>query len=151
MQHIVRVLSAYLIPASPKNTLRPLHREKKTPALVAELGIPPESAAVSVKAAKDALLKVMPDSKAKAVSASDLFEDAGVIAPTTGYRALTALCEEGKIKRIGKPRKGHSSVYFLSDSWRQGIPFQPDDEKELQKHAREVAEASRCKGHPKHY
>ena len=35
-------------------------REQKTRALLAELGIPPESAAVSVKAAKEAIMKCLP-------------------------------------------------------------------------------------------
>ena len=51
-----------------------MNREKKTRAVLAELGIAPESAAVSLKAAKDALLRVMPDSKAKAMTAYDLFQ-----------------------------------------------------------------------------
>lgn len=87
------------------------NRERKSREVLAELGIKPEDAAVTLRAAKEALLKVMPDSKAKAVSAADLFEDAGVITPTTGYRALTALVEEGKIKRIGEPKPGHPCRY----------------------------------------
>ena len=38
-----------------------MHREQKTRAVLAELGIPPESAAVSLNAAKEALLGCIPE------------------------------------------------------------------------------------------
>jgi hypothetical protein len=79
-----------------------MNREKKTRAVLAELGIPPESAAVSLKAAKDALWRVMPQSKAKAVPMSELFEAAVVPSRTTGQKALAELLSEGKIQRAGK-------------------------------------------------
>jgi Fic family protein len=79
-----------------------MNREKKTRALLAELGVPPESAAVSLKAAKDALLRVMPASKARAMTQAQLFEAATVVTRTTGQRALNELLSEGKIQRIGK-------------------------------------------------
>ena len=91
-----------------------MHREKKTRALLAELGIPPESAAVSLKAAVEALLRVMPDSKAKAMTPADLFRAAVVPSRTTGDKALRQLLADGKIQRIGEPRKGHSCRYFLA-------------------------------------
>jgi hypothetical protein len=86
----------------PSNLARlEMQREKKTRAVLAELGIAPESAAVSLKAAKDALLKVMPDSKARAKSMAELFETAVVPSRTTGQKALRELLAEGKIQRTG--------------------------------------------------
>jgi len=79
-----------------------MNREKKTRSVLAELGIAPESAAVSLKAAKDALLKVMPESKADAKPMLALFEFAVVPSRTTGQKALAQLLSEGKIQRIGK-------------------------------------------------
>ncbi|HEV2194117.1 MAG TPA: hypothetical protein VGR55_00920 [Candidatus Acidoferrum sp.] len=89
-----------------------MNREKKTRALLAELGIAPESAAVSLKAAKEALLRVMPDSKAKALSPADLFQAAVIPSRTTGNKALREMLSAGKIRRIGKPRPGHPFRYF---------------------------------------
>lgn len=89
-----------------------MNREKKTRALLADLGIKPESAAVSLKAAKEALLQAMPDSKDKAMSQADLFQAAGVPSRTTGDRALQELLSTGKIQRIGKARSGHPFRYF---------------------------------------
>lgn len=77
-----------------------------------ELGIPPESAAVSLKAAKEALLRVMPDSEANALSPVDLFQAAVIPSRTTGNRALRELLSAGKIQRIGKARSGHPCRYF---------------------------------------
>ena len=91
-----------------------MNREKKTRAVLAELGIPPESAAVSLKAAKEALLRVMPDSKAKAMSPADLFQAAVIPSRTTGNKALRELLSAGKIRRIGKARSGHPFRYFLA-------------------------------------
>lgn len=79
-----------------------MNREKKTRAVLAELGIPPESAAVSLKAVKDALLRVMPSSKASAMTQAQLFEAATVVTRTTGQRALNELVSAGTIQRIGK-------------------------------------------------
>jgi hypothetical protein len=79
-----------------------MSREKKTRAVLAELGIPPESAAVSLKAAKDALLRVMPSSKARAKPMAELFEAAVVPSRTTGQKALRELLSGGWIQRTGK-------------------------------------------------
>jgi hypothetical protein len=87
----------------PSNLARlEMNREKKTRAVLAELGISPEHAAVSLNAAKDALLKVMPKSKASALPMMELFEAAVVPSRTTGQKALRALLSEGKIQRAGK-------------------------------------------------
>jgi hypothetical protein len=92
-----------------------MNREKKTRAVLAELGIAPESAAVSLKAAKEALLRAMPDSKTKAMSAADLFQAAIVPSLTTGNMALRELVSAGKIHRIGKAKPGHPYRYFAAD------------------------------------
>lgn len=89
-----------------------MNREKKTRAVLAEMGIPPESAAVSLRAAKDALLKVMPDSKAKALAAMELFQAAIVPSEQTGRNALGELLAEGKIQRIGKGINRDPFRYF---------------------------------------
>lgn len=91
-----------------------MNREKKTRAVLAELGIAPESAAVSLKAAKEALLRAMPDSKAKAMIPADLFRAAVVPSKTTGNKALRELLSAGKIRRIGKPRPRHPFRYFAA-------------------------------------
>jgi hypothetical protein len=54
-----------------------MSREKKTRALLAEIGLPPESAAITLKAAKEALLKHFPDSQARAMTQTELFQAAG--------------------------------------------------------------------------
>src|SRR5215472_5682074 len=61
-----------------------MNREKKTRALLAEIGVKPEDAAVSLKAAVEAIYKIMPEKKADAMTQAELFEKAGVITKTTG-------------------------------------------------------------------
>ena len=95
-----------------------MNREKKTRALLAELGIPPESAAVTLRAAKEALLRVMPD-KAKAMSPADLFQAAVIPSRTTGNKALRELLSAGRIRRIGKARSGHPCRYFATQGLRE--------------------------------
>jgi hypothetical protein len=89
-----------------------LNREKKTRALLAELGIPPDNAAVSLKAAKEALLKCMPDSEAQAMTQDALFAVAMVPSRKTGRYALKELIEAGLIQRIGAGGKGNPFRYF---------------------------------------
>jgi hypothetical protein len=89
-----------------------MSREKKTRALLAELGVSPENAAVSLKAAKGALLKVMPESKASAMTQVELFRAAVIPSRTTAQRALKELLSEGKIQRIGNGTKGKPFRYF---------------------------------------
>jgi hypothetical protein len=93
-----------------------MEREKKTRSVLAELGIPPESAAVSLKAAKDALLKAMPESEARAMPMAELFEAAVVPSRTTGQKALRELLSEGKIQRIGKGGPRDLYRYFAMGS-----------------------------------
>jgi hypothetical protein len=92
-----------------------MHREKTTRALCAELGISPDSAAVSLKAAVEALQKVMPPSKAEAMTQKELFENAGIITKSTGQVALRQLLAEDKIDRIGKGGGRDPYRYFLGN------------------------------------
>jgi len=59
-----------------------MNREKATRALCLELGVQPEDAAVSLKAAVEAIYKIMPEKKADAMTQAELFEKAGVITKT---------------------------------------------------------------------
>ena len=89
-----------------------MNREQKTRAILAELGIPPESAAVSLNAAKEALLKCMPTLKGEAKTQQQLFTLATVPSPTTGRKAINALLAAGEIERVGKGVKGDEYCYF---------------------------------------
>jgi hypothetical protein len=89
-----------------------MNREKKTRALLAELGIPPGSAAVSLKAAKEALLKVMPDSQDRSMTQAELFRGAVITAETTGNKALSELLSSGMIRRTGCGASGRPFRYF---------------------------------------
>jgi hypothetical protein len=91
-----------------------MNREKKTRALLAELGIPPESAAVSLKAAVEALQKCMSRSKKDALTQPELFEKAGIVTKTTGQKALTKLLSAGQVQRIGKGVSGKPFRYFTA-------------------------------------
>jgi predicted transcriptional regulator len=91
-----------------------MSREKRTRALLAELGIKPEHAAVSLKAATEALLAHMPDSKAHALSQDELFAACKIPSRTTGQKALRALLAAGKIERIGKGGRGSRFRYFTT-------------------------------------
>jgi hypothetical protein len=87
-------------------------REQKTRALLAEMGISPERAAVTLNAVKEALLKCMPDSKASALSAEALFQAATVPSVQTGRKALRELLSAGSIERIGGGFSGNPFRYF---------------------------------------
>jgi len=89
-----------------------MNREKATRALCAELGISPDSAAVSLKAAVEALQKAMPHSEAEAMTQKELFEKAGVITKSTGQKALRQLLAEDKIDRIGRGVNRDPFRYF---------------------------------------
>jgi hypothetical protein len=97
------------------NTLASLamNREKKTRAVLAELGIPPESAAVSLEAAKAALLKCMPETKGEAVTRDQLFQKASIPTRTTGQNALKDLLLTDRIERRGKGGQLDPYRYFV--------------------------------------
>lgn len=89
-------------------------REKRTRALLAETGTSPDSAAVSLNAATEALLAHMPYSKADALSQEELFTACEIPSRTTGQKALPALLAAGKIQRIGKGARGERFRYFTA-------------------------------------
>jgi hypothetical protein len=89
-------------------------REKKTRAVLAEIGIPPESAAVSLNAAKEALLNCMPSSRALAMTQDELLAKAQIPSKTTLQNALKELLSAGRIKRIGKGGIHHPYRCFLA-------------------------------------
>lgn len=91
-----------------------MNREKKTRALLTELGVKPEHAAVSLGAAKEALLKIMPDRK-HAMTQTELFKKARVITKTTGQKALDALLHERQIQRIGNGGPLEPYRYFREE------------------------------------
>ena len=79
-----------------------MNREKATRALLNELGVKPEHAAVSLNAAIEALARIMPRKKADAMTQAELFEKAGIITKTTGQKALAELLAAGMVERFGK-------------------------------------------------
>ena len=87
-------------------------REQETREILAEMGVPPESAATSLKAVKEALVKCMPDSKASALTADALFQAIIVPSRTTGLQALNELLSAEKIQRVGGGFKGSPFRYF---------------------------------------
>jgi predicted transcriptional regulator len=91
-------------------------REQKTRALLAELGIPPESAAVSLKAAKEALMKCMRDMKGLAKTLGELMEAAAIPTETTAEKALRDLMAAGTVERTGKGRRGDPFRYFAASA-----------------------------------
>jgi hypothetical protein len=74
-------------------------RDKRSLAVLAKWGIKPKHPPSVLNAVREALLKRMPD-KANAMTQDQLFEQ-GVIAKTTGQKALAEMLEAGTIERIG--------------------------------------------------
>ena len=89
-----------------------MQREQKTRALLSEMGVPPESAAVSLKAAKEALLRCMPDRVSDARTADALFQAAVIPSRTTGQHALRDLLAAGLVQRITRGGTGCPFLYF---------------------------------------
>jgi len=77
-------------------------REQRTRALLAELGVKPENAAVGFNAAIEALARIMPRKKSEAMTQTELFEKAGIVTAKTGQKALAELLAARTIERIGK-------------------------------------------------
>jgi hypothetical protein len=86
--------------------------EQKQRAILAELGISPESVALTLDAAKEALMKHMPDLKARARSAADLWHSALIPSLKTGQLAIKELLAEGVIQRVGEGNVGSPYRYF---------------------------------------
>lgn len=91
-----------------------MSREKKTRALLAEMGIPSESAAVTLRAAKEALLRCMPESEAAGMTLDELLIKALVSSKSTATNALKELLTAGRIERIGKGSNRNPYRYFLA-------------------------------------
>lgn len=89
-----------------------LNRERKTRELLAEAGIPFETAAITLNAAKESLLACMPI-RSLAMTQAELFEKAIVPSKQTGGKALNELLAKGKIARIGKGINGDPYRYFM--------------------------------------
>jgi hypothetical protein len=66
-----------------------------------EKALPPDSAAVSLKATKEALMQGMPSSKETALPASELFSATIVTSPSTGKAATQATVRGRAVDREG--------------------------------------------------
>jgi hypothetical protein len=95
-----------------------LNREKQTRKILAEMGVPPESAATATQAAKAALMEHMPRSKKSPMTALELFDKAGLSGQLEGTakNALKQLLSAGLIQRLGKGVSGDPFRYFGSKS-----------------------------------
>jgi len=94
-----------------------ISREKQTRKALAELGVPPESAASARLAVEAAIMKFLPTSEAIAVKEDDLFAMIG--APSsrgTARNALMGLLKTGKIQRVGGGVAGDPFKYFKRES-----------------------------------
>jgi hypothetical protein len=88
-------------------------REQRTRAFLAEQGIKPENAAISLNAVTEALLKVMPKTESEAMRQDELFQKAGVVTKTTGQKALKKLLAEKRIRSVEHFRHGKRFRYFV--------------------------------------
>jgi hypothetical protein len=93
-----------------------ISREKKTRALLAELGVSPERAAVSLEAAKEAILNCLPNLRGDALTQAQLFEKAMIPSRTTGQKALKELLSTDRIERIGKGVREDPYRYFVGST-----------------------------------
>jgi len=88
-------------------------REQQTRRILAEMGVPPESAATVLHATESAILKFLPTAEAVAIKEDDLFAMIGS-PPSRGTarHALMGLLKAEKIRRIGRGVAGDSFRYF---------------------------------------
>jgi hypothetical protein len=93
-----------------------LSRERQTRKALAELGLPPESAATARQAVQAAILKFLPTSEAVAIKEDDLFAMLNVPSRGTARNALMGLLKAGKIGRVGQGVSGDPFRYFKRDS-----------------------------------
>jgi len=87
-------------------------REKQTRKILAEMGVPPESAATAKQAVQAAILKFLPTSEAVAVKEDDLFAMIDVPSRQTARNGLMDLLKAGKIRRTGGGVAGNPFLYF---------------------------------------
>jgi hypothetical protein len=95
-----------------------LNREKKSRAILADMGLPLGSAATALQAAKAALLEHMPRSEKEGMTALQLFDKAGLSGQLEGTAksAIKQLLAVGLIQRIGKGVSGNPFLYFTTGS-----------------------------------
>jgi hypothetical protein len=91
-------------------------REQRTQENLADAGINPELAAVTIATAKEAIMACMPQSKSRAMHAAMIFEAAVVSSFATGRNALNELLSAGKIERFGEGTCGSPFRYFISEA-----------------------------------
>jgi hypothetical protein len=89
-----------------------ISREKQTREVLAEMGIPPNSAATAMHATQAAIMKFLPTSEAVAVKENDLFAMIGPPSRSTARTALMDLLETGKVQRAGGGVAGNPFRYF---------------------------------------
>src|SRR5207249_2188950 len=92
-------------------------RKKKSRAVLAQLGLPPESAATALEAAKESVLEHMPRSEKDAMMQWELFDRANLdsLGENTARKALQQLLSAGQIQRIGKGIKGDPFLYWKAE------------------------------------
>jgi hypothetical protein len=91
-----------------------ISRDKKTRAVLAQLGLPAGSTATALQAAKAALLEHMPSSENTAMMPWELFDKAGItdsLVSTTKI-ALKQLFDAGQVQRIGLGIRGNPYLYL---------------------------------------
>jgi hypothetical protein len=89
-----------------------LSREKQTRKALAELGVPPESAAAAMHATQAVIMKFLPTSEAVAIKEADLFAMIDVPSRQTARNALMGLLKAGEIRRTGGGVAGNPFLYF---------------------------------------
>jgi hypothetical protein len=82
----------------------------------------PESAATSLQAVKEALMRHMPDSEAGAMTPAELFQAAQIPAQSTGTKALKQLLAAGQVRRIGNGVTTNPFRYFAERTSPKGVP-----------------------------
>lgn len=92
-----------------------MSREKAVRKVCAELGVPFESAALSLKAARESLLAHMPQSEKDAMPAAELFTVSLIPSLETGHKALRELVVDGQIQSRGKGVVNDPRRYFATD------------------------------------
>ena len=92
-------------------------RKKKSGAVLAQLGLPPESAATALEAAKEALLERLPRSEKDAIMVWELCDKVNLdpLGESTVNKALQQLLSSGQIQRIGKGIKGNPFLYWKAE------------------------------------
>jgi len=93
-------------------------RKKRSRAVLAQLGLPSESPATALEAAKEALLEHMPRFEKNAMTARELSDKANLdsLGETTVKMALLQLFSAGQIRRIGKGLMGNPFRYSKTDT-----------------------------------